>query len=379
MHTLVDPNDPVIQLSFNNPLNTSVQLGDIAYFANTTAVGGSGLQHAQIPDYLNDAPPPHETAGQQDIIKIGVIVEIQQFDETLSPPSFIRCSVPQELFNQYFGQITGVECTISFEQTSICANKTFVSYNELLNNSTGFVDKLQLGSNFWFGNIGPSYEGPRVYKYAGHGQSSSFPNNPGSLFMNLAGQRAGEFFAMILHWFWDNPNGQNLTFSDYVFEHWTGVPYIQYKYYIFSGGGVQNHVGFDNVSEIIDFWRSEYIAWNSVPPPNYDKYFPWSLNYNNQPQTQNFTNIVQGCSFDTWYNRDPRPMNVLTHQVNPATEVCNDFTTNCDPGSFIMFSKDNKANQSDLLGYYSLVEYRNNSKTEAELYNVGASFYESSK
>ena len=46
---------------------------------------------------------------------------------------------------------------------------------------------------------------------------------------------------------------------------------------------------------------------------------------------------------------------------------------------FIMFSKDNKANLSSLLGYYSLVKIRNNSKTEAEMFNISADFTESSK
>ena len=48
-------------------------------------------------------------------------------------------------------------------------------------------------------------------------------------------------------------------------------------------------------------------------------------------------------------------------------------------GAFIMFSKDNKANLSSLLGYYSLLKLRNNSKTKAELFGVGAKFVESSK
>ena len=48
-------------------------------------------------------------------------------------------------------------------------------------------------------------------------------------------------------------------------------------------------------------------------------------------------------------------------------------------GAFIMFSKDNKANLSSLLGYYSLLKLRNNSKTKAELFAVGADFLESSK
>ena len=46
---------------------------------------------------------------------------------------------------------------------------------------------------------------------------------------------------------------------------------------------------------------------------------------------------------------------------------------------FIMFSKDNKVNLSSLLGYYSLVKFRNNSTDKAELFSVGADFVESSK
>ena len=46
---------------------------------------------------------------------------------------------------------------------------------------------------------------------------------------------------------------------------------------------------------------------------------------------------------------------------------------------FIMFSKDNKANLSSLLGYYSLLKLRNNSKTKAEMFSVAADFVESSK
>ena len=46
---------------------------------------------------------------------------------------------------------------------------------------------------------------------------------------------------------------------------------------------------------------------------------------------------------------------------------------------FIMFSKDNKVNLSSLLGYYSKIQFRNNSTEEAELFTVGADFVESSK
>ena len=48
-------------------------------------------------------------------------------------------------------------------------------------------------------------------------------------------------------------------------------------------------------------------------------------------------------------------------------------------GAFIMFSKDNKANLSSLLGYYAEVQFVNNSKKEAELFSVGADIFISSK
>jgi hypothetical protein len=48
-------------------------------------------------------------------------------------------------------------------------------------------------------------------------------------------------------------------------------------------------------------------------------------------------------------------------------------------GSFIMFSKDNKANMSSILGYYAAVTFKNNSKKEAELFSVGTEVFESSK
>lgn len=46
---------------------------------------------------------------------------------------------------------------------------------------------------------------------------------------------------------------------------------------------------------------------------------------------------------------------------------------------YIFFSKDNKANQSSVLGYYAKVQLKNNSKTEAEIFNVSADVFDSSK
>ena len=47
--------------------------------------------------------------------------------------------------------------------------------------------------------------------------------------------------------------------------------------------------------------------------------------------------------------------------------------------AFILFSKDNKANLSTILGYYADIEFKNNSIDEAELFSVGSNIFESSK
>tara|TARA_R110000744_G_C19347874_1_gene560125 strand:- start:1672 stop:2094 length:423 start_codon:yes stop_codon:yes gene_type:complete len=50
-----------------------------------------------------------------------------------------------------------------------------------------------------------------------------------------------------------------------------------------------------------------------------------------------------------------------------------------DETDFIMFSKDNKANLSSLLGYYAKVMVRNDSTSQAEMFSMSADFVESSK
>ena len=78
----------------------------------------------------------------------------------------------------------------------------------------------------------------------------------------------------------------------------------------------------------------------------------------------------------------------LITSITPWTQASGiaTITTNCTQcppnpvaGDYIMFSKDNKANMSSILGYYAEVEFKNNSKTEAELFSVGTEVFESSK
>lgn len=48
-------------------------------------------------------------------------------------------------------------------------------------------------------------------------------------------------------------------------------------------------------------------------------------------------------------------------------------------GAFIMFSKDNKANLSSILGYFAKVRFKNSSTATSELFSVGMDIFESSK
>ena len=54
-------------------------------------------------------------------------------------------------------------------------------------------------------------------------------------------------------------------------------------------------------------------------------------------------------------------------------------TTRPTTNDFIMFSKDNKANLSDLPGYYAEVEMKNYRRDYAELFAVSSEVFESSK
>ena len=55
------------------------------------------------------------------------------------------------------------------------------------------------------------------------------------------------------------------------------------------------------------------------------------------------------------------------------------YGNDIDENSFLLFSKNSKANMSSMLGYYSDVLFRNNSKKKVELFSVGTEVIHSSK
>ena len=115
--------------------------------------------------------------------------------------------------------------------------------------------------------------------------------------------------------------------------------------------------------------------------------FP-SLNVSVQP-----TDVVYACLTqnnqagvnhpNATINTKPVAIGVVT-LVNHTTATIT-VQTNTYPAitlttlHYIFFSKDKRANMSGILGYYALVEYRNHSSKQAEIFATSTEFSSSSK
>ena len=88
-----------------------------------------------------------------------------------------------------------------------------------------------------------------------------------------------------------------------------------------------------------------------------------------------------------YYTNDPMGTTVV--KIGDVVSInygANAIVCNIDPQtvrptstSFILFTKDNKANTSGIAGYFAEVELRNDSVKKAELFSVGSEVFESSK
>ena len=65
----------------------------------------------------------------------------------------------------------------------------------------------------------------------------------------------------------------------------------------------------------------------------------------------------------------------------PYVDASNNAIVGAIPpdNSYISFSKNQSINDNNLLGYYGIVDFENNSRTKAELFSVGSEVSESSK
>lgn len=81
---------PLVTLEFPFELNVSVQVGDVVYYAVTTPIGPNRDWAA--------GRTPHFQANQGDIIMIGPVTQIFQFNGAIST---IEADMPQSIINNY--------------------------------------------------------------------------------------------------------------------------------------------------------------------------------------------------------------------------------------------------------------------------------------
>ena len=364
MHLTWELGDPVIQLNFPNPLNVSVQVGDIAYFSNPTEVG------LQVQSWTATTTP-HLSNPQGGIMMIGEIIQIIPWDNTVSS---IICQMPQVLFNQYFDQIVEGGCVSTPSGNPTCANPTFDPVEEIVSYEIIF-GMFDFPSNEPFGccNRIPGYSSTiAVPQTAAYEQSGG----PGT------------------HWdfFFDNPT---LSVHDYMLhrilpETYAGniattspLSIINQNQWCLLQNDHPNYVPGQ-----INFWAFYTpVNWTDENGLVWGPFITAGLLIDFLIGLYPTAGFFQGMSFDDLANARNNipgfPSGVgwsIGGGPSPITGTYSDtYTETCTQGSFIMFSKDNKVNMSDMLGYYASVELRNSSKTEAELFNVGTTFFESSK
>ena len=413
---------PIIQLDFNNPLNTSVQVGDTAYFSNPSAVPGS-MQHVH-----GIQPPPHDTSGQDEIIKIGEIIAIGDWDGTIS---YIQCDMDQALFNKYANQIKaqcmfapGSAINVNTNQTlldRINNNRGIANVTQVFNkpphnvlpdhsNKTKNVDLVadpssQQTSTQWPNQNPSSYDQQMVHdfvftqafsagnhsKWIGEASDSFLftappDNSPASTHRYYQGTGIGNYM------------GSPINVSDLdsgIPLHPSATPYLftspTTPNIVCGPSGVNLNVsppiyGIDCnykwvTVEVFRIFHSVPTSGGPYPVPTKSVEYAYTANQAIQfllsegavgisQNTSSFADVKAAAADINFYLH---PTFYIPAFASYPQKTCNNV------GSFIMFSKDNKVNQLDMLGYYAAVEYRNNSTEEAELFNVGATYFGSSK
>jgi hypothetical protein len=93
------------------------------------------------------------------------------------------------------------------------------------------------------------------------------------------------------------------------------------------------------------------------------------------------SNVVMHIGTITLLNRETKTITISSPHTdtdgNPLPNVIPTTVNGMEP--FISFSKNNVVNNNDLTGYYTSVQFSNNSKVKAELFSVGSEVSESSK
>jgi hypothetical protein len=387
---------PIIQLSFPNPLNTSVQVGDNAYFSNPTPVSTTGNPFG---GQWESTTTPHMTNDIDGVVDLGEIVAIIPWDGT---NSFIQCDMDQVLFNKYFSQIQSPVCTTT--------NTNIVNPgNQGSGNCANHLPRI---------DVEPFYNPVYISTYPFHPVTgvNILPHNLG--IPAIAGLTNIGYFQV--KWFFENPS---VNFNDVSFHsvkettvvggclvsssksgfdpnmnnYWqayTGITMntngntfngdINGDPIFYTGTTTPIPMG-ANVNGSVLFIANDVVtglplATSNGEGNNFQAFFDWVNTHFPGVTNSSMTYNDYFSAVSSYGIRQPVLGVQSSVLLGVAPTVTIVTTTNCvGTGSYIMFSKDNKANMSSILGYYASVEYRNSSQIKSELFNVGADFFESSK
>jgi len=78
----------------------------------------------------------------------------------------------------------------------------------------------------------------------------------------------------------------------------------------------------------------------------------------------------------------PKPLGTVTQVNHNTKKVTFDQLAGVNtpsPGSYFLFSKDNRVNTSGIIGYFAEVEFRNHSSKQSEIFACAVDYVESSK
>ena len=495
---------PRVRLNFPNVLNTSVQVGDYAYFSNPRAVG-------PVREYPNEnggvpgggTHTPHMTNDQSEIIMIGEILEVGEwlYEDNLPirshdtfagrPPvpnaGFIICDMPQDLFNQYWDQIANGKCETTvlntgtgtgdcnenflykaidypvydmpytgyingpgfwgYSSTQYSAPELVHALKYLFQNPDYPADQVLFHHSFHPGSIAywhsvvpmnrcdpatvPPGVSPLAAQYPNDGTPCQYcelgpddKNVPGiGSDVNPARENAWTMIGgdIVIETANAGPNGTYLNpvvgsgttntphrgnILDNTIDTTNLVPQPRTGGVIFGNTAArirtmrniplnQWAIQTFTANDIIDKFNILYPNSGYVRGMSWDQFWNHHLQVQTQVMrdnwTQNYGGDFTNNSFVTAQGAQP-PLSSfegtygLKLEVTGPSDVLHvsgayspDIQTDCEDPSYIMFSKDNKANMSSLVGYYASVELRNNSLDKAELFNVGSVFTESSK
>jgi len=344
----------LIQLDFPNPLNTSVQVGDVAYFSNPIEYGTTG--NPLSGDQWTSTTTPHLTSPQSDIKIIGEITEIITWDGTISS---IICDMPQNLFNQYFSDIKGCVTTTTTTpaSTSTIAAWSTCNCNNQVNNPC---------PEFNTGDAGLPFPYNRINAFSLVIQEGLLSGNEWVNFSELATVAVPTSAQGGLG---SNPCASTL---------FPGKSLSRINKIVTLDG-----TDLLNLNDLINYLNSNYTAGLSTTSTftQIEAAMLASNNFAEFPETGGGTTAASSSMIIDW-----RTVGINSEICQCYPEVITNIpassTTNtvCDDNpSFIMFSKDNKVNLSSALGYYASITFRNDSTERAELFNVGVDVFESSK